>query len=393
MSAVPREFPSDAWLAAERELIAVRSLADVGAAARVFAVEVASALGADLVEVHLRGGERWLVVRASGEATELTSLDAASALPAHTNTRHSGLDHDGEHYGTALVLPLGADARFGKVLVAARAGTLRTDGGGPLSLMLVRLECALLRVWEASRTGYRARHLSFMAHEIKTPLAALVGYTQLIARAAGAGETGRREQAMLRQARRLQLHLEGVLDLSRLETGRYRLSPVRFDLARALRELIEDVVPLSERERVRVEIPVETFEVELDEPRVRLVLMALMRNALARSHGDCLLTVRLRPQPGGVRVEADDCGEVLDGPGIARIFARDVDGAPKLEGPGELRFIHDEGATMYLARVAVEQHGGRLSADPRQGAPGMRFTVELPRQIAAAPASPADIVA
>lgn len=227
-----------------------------------------------------------------------------------------------------------------------------------------------------SRRAYDAGgRIAEVSHELRTPLTHILGFSEMIERQIF-GPVGERYVEYAGLIRRSGNHLLGLvndlLDLSRIDAGRFELQRERFDV----RALVEDVVRLSADAAQKKAIalgmltPDAPLLVSADERALRRVLINTIGNA-----------VKFTPEGGKVIVAArtDDGALVLDtiddGPGISdaekerlgQAFERGASGA-RAEGTG---------LGLSLVRALAALHGGTLSFHDAPGG-GALVRVRLP---------------
>ncbi len=222
----------------------------------------------------------------------------------------------------------------------------------------------------------KTQFLAMISHEMRTPLTNLGMNAQMINRP-GLDETGIRTQRerMVRAVQQLSTLIEGLLEYTRVESGRLQARPEMVDVA----ELISQVVDICQLQVVSPEITLR-FEPP-GEPRIKLytdprllrvILSNLITNALKFSKkGD--IVVRTGPLDHWQRFEVEDPGIGIATEDIPRIFLP----FEQLE-PVQRKSIPGVGLGLTLTREMVEVLGGRIevSSEP---AVGSRFTVLLPR--------------
>jgi signal transduction histidine kinase len=217
--------------------------------------------------------------------------------------------------------------------------------------------------------------LAIAAHELRTPIAAMRGFAQLLLRQFEPGavlERGEAHFAIARihhQAVRLASMVDRLIDSASLETGKLDIVRDETDV----RELVFDVVDLaragSPDRLVTVDAPY-PVRAELDALRVEQVLSNLLDNAFKFSPSDSPVEISLRARPGFAVVAVRDHGIGVPLDQRQQIFDRFVQ-AHRDRTPAGL------GLGLYVSQHIVEQHGGRLIAEyPPDG--GAQFVVELP---------------
>ncbi|GAB4216080.1 MAG: hypothetical protein OHK0022_56750 [Roseiflexaceae bacterium] len=281
-----------------------------------------------------------------------------------------------------LVAPLTARGRMLGVLTWAMSDSNRRYGSADLALaedLARRIGLALdnARLYREAQDAVQARDqfLSIASHELKTPLTALLGYTDLVQRRT-AKTLGERDRQALRiiqdQALRLNRLVSSMLDLSRIQTGRLEVDWGVVDL----RELAERVVG-----EMRTTLVQHTLTVEgLDEPllvggdalRLEQVLQQLIQNAIKYSPMGGDVAVRLGHNGACATVTIEDQGIGIPPSALPRLFNRFYR-ASNIDA----RNISGMGIGLYIVKAIVLLHKGSVTVHSREGQ-GSSFTVTLP---------------
>jgi signal transduction histidine kinase len=226
--------------------------------------------------------------------------------------------------------------------------------------------------------------LALAAHELKSPLAAIESYLDLMA--LGAPEDARGVRLWLEDVRRMKStasHLRrtigDILDMTDIEAGRLKLSPRRVPLEPLLTEVAEEYGALARAQGVSVvvEAPSGISDAMADPDRTRQVLHNLLSNAL-----------KFTPAGRGVHLSAEAegtrlCIDVRDeGVGVPSAMRDKLFGKFSRLSPA-LNDKEGTGLGLYISRRLVEAQGGRLTYEPAPDGRGSRFRMTLPR--AAAP--------
>jgi len=298
--------------------------------------------GAAGVAVHLRTAGGLQMLGCDGEPC---SEDLAAAGVA------SGRVEWGRD---SAAVPLRVDDGLVGALSLQFAGKVRDLR--PLQPLLTRAAAVLAA---AERESRKDRFLSLAAHELKTPLTSIKGFSYSLARRLEKGEAcdPRHVQVLERQAERLHALLEEMLEVSRIETGRFVLHQEPCEVV----ELVESVRRSLRRlgadadvdERVETSLPLLA-----DRERMERALSAMVLRA--RSLGPVRIDAVRSGGNADIRVHWS--GDPLPDP----------DGA--LQAHWEIPPEHRQGLGMALmvARRAAELHGGSLRAESHA------FVLQLP---------------
>jgi signal transduction histidine kinase len=229
------------------------------------------------------------------------------------------------------------------------------------------------RIEEASRA--RTELLSGLSHDMRTPLAVLLGYAQIVGESEALDASLRAPvRSIQREARELQHLIDGVLALARLESGQLPLHTSAFRLAEALRPLRETAEDLLRGRPValRWEVP-EDLVVHSDAEKVREIARNLLTNAVKFTESG-EIRLEARRASGGFCVTVSDTGAGIAPEKLDLIFER----FQRLEADrAEDRQWAGLGFGLYLVRWLVRFLGGTIAVQSRPGE-GSRFEVWLP---------------
>ena len=287
-----------------------------------------------------------------------------------------------------IQVPLRTDKRPTAVLTLVSWSEHRVFGEADLATArelkhLATLALDNARLLEAAEDAVRVREefLSVAAHELRTPLTSLRLQVQMLLRR-GPGneeEVVRLLERANRQVSRLSSLVDGLLDVARIREKRLRLETETFDLADAVREVVE-----RSQEDIRATGSVVHLDIAApgagnrDRLRMEQVITNLLSNAIKYGEGKPI-HVRLDEREDGTAVlTLRDEGIGIPQDRLERIFERFERAVPSVPYGGL-------GLGLYIVRQIVEAHGGKVFARSGPGA-GATFTVELPREAVTAQA-------
>lgn len=225
----------------------------------------------------------------------------------------------------------------------------------------------------------RARLVAELSHDLRTPMAAIVGLVDLL-HGSNLSEEQREQLAILRSSNRTLLALlDDILDLSRVEAKQISLAPARVPLRATLGApaLLQRSVAEKKGIELRVVFDADLPEFAmLDTTRVHQLVTNLVGNAVKFTEkGSVTMTVTLRdptPEGGTLRVEIQDTGIGFSEDQRDRLFERfeqaDDTIAPRFGGSG---------LGLAICRGLVELMGGAIGAESRPG-DGSLFWFEVP---------------
>ena len=243
----------------------------------------------------------------------------------------------------------------------------------------------------------KSRFLATVSHELRTPLNGILGTAELLAREPDDGQDRRQRLEVLRQSGAHLLGLiDDLLDISRIEAGRFELhpepTPLRplLDSVCALLQPLADVRGLSLGHQIDPTVPA---AVMADAPRVRQVLLNLLGNALKfTDQGEVAL--HLVHDAGLLRFSVRDSGRGIPPERLGAIF----EAFERVETAGQ---VTGTGLGLTISRQLARAMGGDLYAHSRPGegsvftftlkAPGVAWSAPAPAPTASAPAAPASL--
>jgi len=203
--------------------------------------------------------------------------------------------------------------------------------------------------------------LSLSVHEFRTPMTVVAGYIRMLLKDR-AGPLTDPQRRLLEEAEkacaRLTALLTEVSDLSNLEDGTAPFNRHTTDLHKALRDAVEQLPPLPDREvAIDLQLDGHAASIEADPVRLTQAFASIIRSLRRELIGDAPLVVRQRPTVAAGH-------EILIGDADT-LAALDAEGSDSPELFDEWR--GGSGLILPVARRIIEAHGGRI-----WGAPGGR---------------------
>jgi signal transduction histidine kinase len=226
------------------------------------------------------------------------------------------------------------------------------------------------------KTRYQ-QAVQFVTHEMRTPLTAIQGSSELIGRYGSMPEARRKQMADLinSESKRLAKMIETFLSVERMSAGEMDLKQERF----ALNELVERCAgrarPLADNKQIEIEIAKLPAEDLIgDRELMEYVVYNLLTNAVKYSPAQTRVTVYGEDERGDhVRLSVQDQGIGMDKKEVAHIFERFYR-TKKAEQSGEM----GTGIGLSIVKQIVNEHGGTIHVESEPGK-GSKFTLILKR--------------
>jgi len=240
----------------------------------------------------------------------------------------------------------------------------------------------LARLYKEAESLNRAKDqfLATVSHELRTPMTSILGWTALLSMA-NLDETTRREGiATIHRSAKAQAQLiDDVLDVSRMITGKLRLTIEPVDMKSVLRAAVTAIFPAAEAKQLQIRMD---FEPDLprlggDPARLQQVFWNLFSNAVKFTPPGGSIEVRLFSRHSNVVVEVQDTGAGIRPEFLPYAFNRFA----QQEG-GTMRRHGGMGIGLSIVKQLVELHGGTIAVSSEGEGRGSTFTVSIPVQAA-----------
>lgn len=230
-----------------------------------------------------------------------------------------------------------------------------------------------LRTAETERKRYQ-QAIHFVTHEMRTPLTAIQGSSELMGRYNLSDEKRKQMAEMINQeSKRLARMIQTFLDVERLSEGQMELKREPFTAREIIEACFERVRPLGERKNIRIQIAGELEgALEGDRELMEYAIYNLLNNAVKYSGPDTEITVSCRAAGNNLRLSVQDQGIGMDAKELKQIFQKFYR-TKRAEASGE----KGTGIGLSIVEEIVHHHGGNMEVTSEPGK-GSCFTVVLP---------------
>jgi signal transduction histidine kinase len=218
---------------------------------------------------------------------------------------------------------------------------------------------------------HKSELISMVSHEVRTPLASILGFTRLLLEREVDEDARRRYLEIIdAEATRLASLVSDFLDARLIEEGQFALRPELFDARALVLEQAELALVHDEAHDLELQLHDTPLLVQADRLRLTQVVANVLSNAIKYSPAGGTIVVGAAPSATGARIWVDDEGTGIAPEHRAQIFEPFFrGGAPEAGIPGT-------GLGLAVSRRIVNAHGGTMGFDALPG--GTRFWIELP---------------
>jgi GAF domain-containing protein/nitrogen-specific signal transduction histidine kinase len=208
----------------------------------------------------------------------------------------------------------------------------------------------------------KSEFVATVSHELRTPMTAIKGYVDILAMGA-AGALDENQLHFLEIVRnnidRLNILVNDLLDISRIEAGRVTLNPQSVNLREVAEDVIAETLRRSQQENkpmaLSLDAPTKIVPVMGDGERIRQIMGNLVDNAFNYTPSNGTIRISIHQQNGDLQVDVQDNGVGIASEDQARVFERFFRGEHPLvlATPGT-------GLGLPIVRQLVEMHRGRI---------------------------------
>ncbi len=283
-----------------------------------------------------------------------------------------------------LAAPLtGRDGRpFGLLHVLDRSdGDFGPDDASALTQLAQMSSIAIENAINAeAREANRMKDefLTTLSHELRTPLAAIVGWTRLLRTGRLDGQrTVQALEVIERNVAAQAKLIDDLLDVSRIITGKLRLSVRKGSLSSVIAAAMDSMRPAADGKQIELsfesDVPAGEDEMVGDADRLQQIIWNLISNSIKFTPAHGRVGIKLRRVDDTYEVEVTDTGQ-----GMTREFLRHAFDRFRQADSSVTRAHGGLGIGLAIARHLTELHGGSISAESAGPGMGSRFFIRLP---------------
>ncbi|HEX8918252.1 MAG TPA: GAF domain-containing sensor histidine kinase, partial [Chloroflexota bacterium] len=217
---------------------------------------------------------------------------------------------------------------------------------------------AAIAIENARLSELKDEFLSIVSHELKTPVTSIKGFAQVLKRRLPPEALKQASQyldVIDHQSDRLARLINHLLDLSRIQTGRFRFDLMPVDYSHLVRDVVDEMRLLAQDNAISLVIP-DHVTVQGNSERLRQVLVNLIDNAIKHGPVGGTISLTVEEQEEGIVTCVGDEGPTLPAQEADRIFQPYYQVRPLTESY-QSRGL---GLGLFISRQIIEEHRGRI---------------------------------
>lgn len=237
-------------------------------------------------------------------------------------------------------------------VMQGRTSVVQTRKGNPVGMLLTIHDVTGEREVERLKREL----LSTAAHELNTPLAAIIGYSELLLSEPESDLQVRRESLTYihQKAWALSKIVDDLLDVSRIEAGQdIPISHDLQDINEVVSQILYHVQHMTSQHHINAELPADPVVLSIDRQKIEQVLENILSNAIKYSPHGGTITVRGRMEPAGFHLSIEDQGIGMTPEQVARIFDKFY------RADSSTTAVRGTGLGMTIVRHIMDAHGGK----------------------------------
>ncbi|HJU96294.1 MAG TPA: HAMP domain-containing sensor histidine kinase, partial [Nitrososphaera sp.] len=213
--------------------------------------------------------------------------------------------------------------------------------------------------------------INIAAHELRTPIQPILGLTEALLSKSKDETAKELLEVVVRNAKRLRILIENILDVTRIENQSLSLNKETFKINGIILNILEEYESRDNKRKNDLKIVFtskDDFLVEADKGRVMQVISNLMNNAIKFTlKGTITVTTKKGEENNEIIVSIKDTGSGIDPEIMPRLFSKFATKSQTGTGLG-----------LFVSQNIIEAHGGKIWAENNSDGRGCTFSFSLP---------------
>ena len=264
----------------------------------------------------------------------------------------------------------------GEIALGVGGTPLLDAKGRPVGTLVICRDMTASKELERLRAldQMKSQFVSNVSHELRTPLTSIKAYTDAVSGMVTDDTAKHFLKVVDEEADRLLGMIEDLLNVSRIESGKFRLQWEEVDVRAMAQSILELSKVQSERHRILVSLAEGVpAAVPMDKNKMKEVLINLVNNAVKYSPDGGDVTLGIRMEEGNLRIDVSDQGMGLSPENQRKLFQMFF----RTE-QAQASQIRGTGLGLAITKGIVEAHGGAIRVSSEGEGKGSTFTVVMP---------------
>lgn len=252
-------------------------------------------------------------------------------------------------------------------------GKISGDSKGNLGIMKIFNDVTREKVLDKLKSEF----ISVAAHQLRTPLAAIKWIFELIL-SGDSGEVNTEQRKYLNKGyesnERMISLVRDLLDVSRIEEGRYGYEFTQQDLLVILNEIIWNVKSMAEKGKIKIIFnkPNKLLLMNLDREKITMVLQNVIENAVKYTPENGKVEINLKKNDTNIILEVADNGVGIPAQDQEKLFTKffRATNVVRMQTEGT-------GLGLFIAKNIIEKHGGTIRLESKEGK-GTKVIITFP---------------
>lgn len=281
--------------------------------------------------------------------------------------------HNHERVPQSIEIALESREGWKTTILQARAARIVNEKGKLVGIVAILRDVTREKEIDQLKTEL----VSMVAHELRSPLTCISGFSELLLDPAVTREQAEEYASIImKESNRLSDLINKFLDISKIESGKSQVRKSPVDMKLLVEKVLDFNGQLAEKKHIRLnfEAPAEVSLIHVDRDMMEQVILNLFSNAVKYSPENAEVSLKIIENDENLVVQVADTGYGISEKALPHIFEKFY----RITDNENVQDIMGSGLGLALVKEIVEIHGGKIQVESKLGE-GSTFTVTLPK--------------